>query len=520
MNRWVIGECEQTHHFGHGSGSIKYSMPPSPPTPPPTKKNAPRFLDYRRNPLPLDVAVALSSLADDALPKCYINGASFSSLSSRQLILSGKVLVNGTTECSCHRLVCRYQDKIEVSFCTADGDNEDNNNICNDEDGDEKNQLQKTPIFTTARLRIAYPRYFICYKPRGVVCSNLRNEGIDREDVVLISDWLSNIDLPFSSSSSSGVCSFLDKVNCGSSDDDCNVFENECGRNDVWSISPIQTVGRLDEQSEGLLFLTNDGSFSRLLCDPDFGLQKTYRVVVRGSGYGRIMMSLSNRTHCTEAVEEECGCFAEGDAGDRRWNETVYHRSFADLIVEMIECGNRVPTATSVTSQKAYFPFENCTVLDAGRLPTQHSSDDSYFALIDIVLREGKRHAVRRIIKNANLRVCFLSRIAVEGLLMDIAYNVVKPQSLNEAQAMGFLLPVDGGGGGDQREGYRRRKVPVMKIVSRCGRCSNQHHVVSDDVLNGYDAAAHCSILHPGYLMELNGCDVDRIFALRNVRSG
>lgn len=103
---------------------------------------------------------------------------------------------------------------------------------------------------------------------------------------------------------------------------------------------------------------------------------------------------------------------------------------------------------------------------------------------------------------------------------MDIAYDVVKPQSLNEAQAMGFLLPVDGGGGGDQREGYRRRKVPVMKIVSRCGRCSNQHHVVSDDVLNGYDAAAHCSILHPGYLMELNGCDVDRIFALRNVRSG
>jgi 23S rRNA pseudouridine2605 synthase len=45
----------------------------------------------------------------------------------------------------------------------------------------------------------------------------------------------------------------------------------------------MKTVGRLDEESEGLILLTDDGSFSRLLCDPEFGLGKTYRVVVRGS---------------------------------------------------------------------------------------------------------------------------------------------------------------------------------------------------------------------------------------------
>jgi len=492
--------------------------PPSPSPSLPPKKNAPRFLDYRRNPLPLDVAMSLSSLADGALPNNCNTCTAFSSQSSRQLILSKKVMVNGKPECSCHRLVCRDQDKIEVALCTADEDDNDCKNICNEENGDETKQLQKTPKYTTVRLNIAFPRYFICYKPRCVVCSNLRNEGIDREDVVLILDWLLNINPRYSSSSSSGVCSLLDNVNYSSSDDDCKLVENENGGNKVWSMSPIQTVGRLDEQSEGLLFLTNDGSFSRLLCDPDFGLQKTYRVVVRGSGYGKMMMSLSDRYDCTE---EDGGCCCEDDACGRRWNDTGNHRSFADLIGEMIERGNRVPTTTSTTSQKAYFPFESCTVLDAGRLPSQHSSDDSYFALIDLVLREGKRHAVRRIIKNANLRVCFLSRIAVEGLLMGIEYDVVKPQSLNEAQSMGFLVPIDGRGGGDQREGYRRRKVPVMKILSRSGRCSNQHHVVSDDVLNGDDAVVHCSILHPGYLMELSGCDVDRIFALRNVvRSG
>ena len=41
----------------------------------------------------------------------------------------------------------------------------------------------------------------------------------------------------------------------------------------------MKTVGRLDEESEGLILLADDGSFSRLLCDPEFGLGKTYRVV-------------------------------------------------------------------------------------------------------------------------------------------------------------------------------------------------------------------------------------------------
>jgi len=45
----------------------------------------------------------------------------------------------------------------------------------------------------------------------------------------------------------------------------------------------MKTVGRLDEESEGLILLTDDGSFSRLLCNSEFGLGKTYRVVVRGS---------------------------------------------------------------------------------------------------------------------------------------------------------------------------------------------------------------------------------------------
>jgi 23S rRNA pseudouridine2605 synthase len=44
----------------------------------------------------------------------------------------------------------------------------------------------------------------------------------------------------------------------------------------------LQSVGRLDFNSEGLIFLTNDGDFSLRLTHPRYGVRKRYRVVVEG----------------------------------------------------------------------------------------------------------------------------------------------------------------------------------------------------------------------------------------------
>lgn len=43
----------------------------------------------------------------------------------------------------------------------------------------------------------------------------------------------------------------------------------------------IYPVGRLDKDSEGLLFLTNDGEFANALTHPSHGITKVYRVTVR-----------------------------------------------------------------------------------------------------------------------------------------------------------------------------------------------------------------------------------------------
>jgi 23S rRNA pseudouridine2605 synthase len=44
----------------------------------------------------------------------------------------------------------------------------------------------------------------------------------------------------------------------------------------------VYTVGRLDEESEGLLLLTNDGDLAFKLMHPRFGVEKTYLVQVAG----------------------------------------------------------------------------------------------------------------------------------------------------------------------------------------------------------------------------------------------
>ncbi len=44
----------------------------------------------------------------------------------------------------------------------------------------------------------------------------------------------------------------------------------------------VYTVGRLDEASEGLLLLTNDGDLAFRLMHPRFGVEKTYHVQVAG----------------------------------------------------------------------------------------------------------------------------------------------------------------------------------------------------------------------------------------------
>jgi 23S rRNA pseudouridine2605 synthase len=79
-------------------------------------------------------------------------------------------------------------------------------------------------------------RYYLLNKPAGVVCTNERRETRPRA-----------IDL---------------------------ITDKNKGR--------IYTVGRLDEESKGLILITSDGEFAQRIAHPRHGVTKTYRVRLQG----------------------------------------------------------------------------------------------------------------------------------------------------------------------------------------------------------------------------------------------
>jgi pseudouridine synthase len=75
--------------------------------------------------------------------------------------------------------------------------------------------------------------------------------------------------------------------------------KDEFNRPTIYELLPrewetVQSVGRLDYNSEGLIFLTNDGQFALRLTHPRYGVRKKYLVTVEGE-VTRPMLELFTR---------------------------------------------------------------------------------------------------------------------------------------------------------------------------------------------------------------------------------
>jgi pseudouridine synthase len=77
----------------------------------------------------------------------------------------------------------------------------------------------------------------------------------------------------------------------------------EGARNRIGDLLPREwtdlfSVGRLDCQSEGLIFLTNDGDFCLKLTHPRYGIYKTYLVQVEGRVEPETLMTFTRGIQC------------------------------------------------------------------------------------------------------------------------------------------------------------------------------------------------------------------------------
>jgi len=134
-------------------------------------------------------------------------------------------------------------------------------------------------------------------------------------------------------------------------------------------------VGRLDADSEGLLLLTDDGRLAFRLMHPRYGIARTYRIVVEGAP-------------AAEALE-----------------------SLRDGV--MLEDGPAAASSVRVLGR------------DAGR--TQ----------LEIVIREGRKREVRRMLEAVGHRVTKLVRTAYGPLALgDLAPGKTRALTLAEAQEL------------------------------------------------------------------------------------
>src|SRR5205823_1125237 len=85
----------------------------------------------------------------------------------------------------------------------------------------------------------------------------------------------------------------------------------------------VYTVGRLDEDSEGLLLLTNDGDLAHRLMHPRFGVDKTYQVQVAGVPTAEDMQQLLKGVWLSEGHVRARQVKREKRQGDSTWVRIV-----------------------------------------------------------------------------------------------------------------------------------------------------------------------------------------------------
>jgi 23S rRNA pseudouridine2605 synthase len=85
----------------------------------------------------------------------------------------------------------------------------------------------------------------------------------------------------------------------------------------------VYTVGRLDEDSEGLLLLTNDGDLANRLMHPRFGVTKTYLVQVAGKPTRDDLGKLVRGIYLSEGLVKARSVRPVKKQGDSTWLQVV-----------------------------------------------------------------------------------------------------------------------------------------------------------------------------------------------------
>ena len=119
-------------------------------------------------------------------------------------------------------------------------------------------------------------------------------------------------------------------------------ISDELGRKTVMDLLPdfgcrIYPVGRLDKDSEGLLLLTNDGSFTNCMTHPSHEYAKVYRVTVRPAVNDDILFNLRNGIEIDGRMTAPCEVTVLTEEENRVVLEFILHEGRNRQIRKMCE---------------------------------------------------------------------------------------------------------------------------------------------------------------------------------------
>lgn len=87
----------------------------------------------------------------------------------------------------------------------------------------------------------------------------------------------------------------------------------------------IYTVGRLDEESKGLILLTNDGEFAQRIMHPRYGVEKTYLVRVLGKIDDEALQKIRGGIHLSEGRTAGARVLVHERQRDSSWLSVTIH---------------------------------------------------------------------------------------------------------------------------------------------------------------------------------------------------
>lgn len=166
-------------------------------------------------------------------------------------------------------------------------------------------------------------------------------------------------------------------------------------------------AGRLDKDTEGLLLITNDGQLAHRLLSPKRHVDKVYYACV----FGEVTRTDIERFRNGITITEDFTCLP----ADLRILNVKKYDNNADLTDLTIKTGSNSTVKIDISG----FRPENAPL---------------YVSEVEIVIREGKFHQIKRMFHAVGKEVLYLKRLSMGPLVLDPSLRSGKYRRLTEKE--------------------------------------------------------------------------------------